>query len=103
VAFLRTEDHAKLIRMGLSIGIAITLHNFPEGLATFFAAIDDTRIGVLLAIALHNLPMGICICFPIYYATGQRRKGFLWGFAISLTQPIAALFGWLSITAEFSP
>jgi zinc transporter ZupT len=104
VAFLRTDDHTKLIRMGLSIGIAITLHNVPEGFATFFSAIDDTRIGVLLAvaIALHNLPMGICICFPIYYATGQRWKGFLWGFAIGLTQPIAALFGWLMINDSIS-
>jgi ZIP family zinc transporter len=93
---LNTHDRGSLCRTGLSVGLAIALHNFPEGLATFFAALDDSRVGAILAvgIALHNIALGMCVCLPIYYATGRRWKGFLSCFLLGLTQPIAALIGW---------
>lgn len=90
-------EKRKLIQMGLSTALAIALHNFPEGLATFVAALHDPKVGTVLAIALaiHNIPEGLCVALPVYYATGNRWKGFLWGLLSGLTEPIGALIGWL--------
>ena len=56
--------------MGMLTGVAIALHNFPEGLATFLATVSDTSVGAALgtAIAIHNIPEGICVAMPIYCA-----------------------------------
>jgi zinc transporter ZupT len=61
---------------GMLTAAAIFIHNFPEGLATFVAALANTQLGVgiAVAIALHNIPEGICVAMPIYYATGSRWK-----------------------------
>ena len=76
-----THDHGahrRLLRLGLFTALAIGIHNFPEGLATFLAALQDPSMGVAIAvaIALHNIPEGISVSVPIYYATGNRRKAF---------------------------
>mmetsp|Transcript_19631 Transcript_19631/g.42057 ORF Transcript_19631/g.42057 Transcript_19631/m.42057 type:complete len:422 (+) Transcript_19631:67-1332(+) len=91
------EEKRKLVKLGLSTAIAITLHNFPEGLATFVAALDDPSIGGVLAIAIgiHNIPEGLCVALPIYYATGNRWKAFMWGCFSGISEPIAAILGWL--------
>ena len=82
--------------MGLSTAVAIAIHNFPEGLATFVAALDDPGVGAVLAIAIgiHNIPEGLCVALPIYYATGNRWKAFMWGCLSGLSEPVAALLGW---------
>ena len=82
--------------MGVLTAVAIGLHNFPEGLATFVAALEDTKLGAALAvaIAIHNIPEGICVAMPIYYATGSKWKGFWWSFVSGLTEPVGALVGY---------
>ena len=69
----------RLLRMGLFTAAAIAIHNFPEGLATFLAALEDPALGVAIAvaIALHNIPEGISVSVPIFYATGDRKKAFM--------------------------
>merc|ERR1712224_301064 len=69
----------RLQKMGLMCAISIAIHNFPEGLATFIATLDDPKVGAVLAIAIaiHNIPEGIAVAFPIYYATGSKWKGFM--------------------------
>ncbi|KAL7527895.1 hypothetical protein ACHAWF_002350 [Thalassiosira exigua] len=91
------EEKRKLVKMSFSTALAISLHNFPEGLATFVTALDDPGVGAVLAtaIALHNIPEGMCVSLPIYYATGDRWKAFLWGCLAGISEPIAALLGWL--------
>ncbi len=71
-------------------GLAVAIHNFPEGLATFVATLADPSLGVALciAIALHNIPEGVCVAMPVYYATGKRWKGFLWAFLSGISEPI---------------
>jgi len=66
-----------LRRMGLFTALAIAIHNFPEGVATFLAALEDPRTGVAiaLAVALHNIPEGVSVSVPIFYATGSRGRG----------------------------
>ncbi|MHC4886624.1 MAG: zinc transporter ZupT, partial [Planctomycetota bacterium] len=90
------HDHrvkkAKLLRMGLFTALAIGIHNFPEGLATFLAALEDPGMGVAIAIAiaLHNIPEGISVSVPIYYATGNRRKAFFYSVLSGIAEPVGA-------------
>mmetsp|Transcript_8954 Transcript_8954/g.19049 ORF Transcript_8954/g.19049 Transcript_8954/m.19049 type:complete len:148 (-) Transcript_8954:1964-2407(-) len=90
--------------MGLNTALAIAIHNFPEGLATFVAALDDPSVGVVLGIAIgiHNIPEGLCVALPTYYATGNRCKAFMWGCLSGASEPIAALLGWLVLANSMS-
>jgi zinc transporter ZupT len=98
------EENKKLVHMGINTALAIGLHNFPEGLATFVAALDDPSVGAVLAIAIgiHNVPEGLCVALPIYYATGNRWKAFLWACVSGISEPIAALLGWAILANSFS-
>jgi ZIP family zinc transporter len=90
-------DQHRLMRMGVFSAIAIGIHNFPEGLATFIAALQDPAlgIGIAVAIAIHNIPEGIAVSVPIYYATGSRKKAFGYSFLSGLAEPVGALVGYL--------
>lgn len=87
-----THDHHKLMRMGLFTALAIGIHNFPEGLATFLAALENPHLGIAIAIAiaLHNIPEGISVSVPIFYATGDRKRAFLYSLLSGLAEPIGA-------------
>jgi len=91
--------HKKLMRMGLFTALAIGIHNFPEGLATFLAALHDPSLGfaIAIAIALHNIPEGISVSVPIFYATGNRKKAFLYSLASGLSEPIGAGIAYLCL------
>ena len=98
-----SHDHSvhqeKLLRMGLFTALAIGIHNFPEGLATFLAALHDPSLGIAIAVAvaLHNIPEGISVSVPIFYATGNRRKAFTYSFLSGLAEPIGAGAAYLAI------
>jgi len=96
------HDHAhgrKLMRMGLFTALAITIHNFPEGLATFLAALQDPGLGIAIAVAvaLHNIPEGISVSVPIYYATGNRRTAFFYSLLSGLAEPVGAGVAYLAL------
>ena len=97
-------EKEKLVKMGINTAIAIGLHNFPEGLATFVAALDNPKVGAVLAIAIgiHNIPEGLCVALPIYYATGSRWKAFGWALLSGASEPFAALLGWAVLANSFS-
>lgn len=86
-----------LERVGVMTALAIGIHNFPEGLATFFAALPSLASGVpvAVAIALHNIPEGISVSVPMYFATGSRKKAFAYSFLSGLSEPVGALVGYL--------
>lgn len=86
----------RLMRMGIFTALAIAIHNFPEGLATFTAALTDPGLGIAIAvaIAIHNIPEGIAVSVPIVYATGNKRKAFTLSFLSGLAEPIGALVGY---------
>lgn len=88
-------DDGKLMRMGLFSALAIGIHNFPEGLATFMAAMKNPTLGVsiAIAIAIHNIPEGIAVSVPIYYATKNKTKALVYSFASGLAEPIGAIIG----------
>merc|ERR1711988_46497 len=85
-----------LQQMGLTTALAIGLHNFPEGLATFVATLDSPVVGISLAIAIaiHNIPEGLCVAMPIYFATGDNHKAFLWATISGLSEVVAAALAW---------
>ena len=101
VKLVEQEDAApparKLMRMGVFTALAIAIHNFPEGLATFVSALQSPSIAIpiVVAIAIHNIPEGIAVSVPIYQATGSRKKAFCYSFLSGLAEPLGALIGWL--------
>jgi ZIP family zinc transporter len=88
----QAPDQAKLMRMGLFTALAIAIHNFPEGLATFLAALEDPSLGlaIAIAIALHNIPEGISVSVPIFYATGNRKRAFVYSMLSGVAEPVGA-------------
>lgn len=91
--------------VGLMTAIAITAHNIPEGMATFFATLDNPSIGFALAfaIAIHNIPEGLSIAIPVFYATGSRKKAVLATLVSAVAEPIGALLGYLVLAPFIGP
>lgn len=97
VAKYLPEKDNKLYRIGLISMVAIILHNIPEGIATFMASNTNKKLGLSLtiAIALHNIPEGISIAFPIYYATGNKYKAFLYTFISGISELFGSIITYL--------
>ena len=91
--------------MGMLSALAIAIHNFPEGLATFAAVLNDPAVGISIAvaIAIHNIPEGIAVSVPVFYATGSRKKAFWLSFLSGLSEPLGALIGFFLLQAVFTP
>lgn len=93
-----TKAHRRrLLRMGLFSALAIGIHNFPEGLATFLGALSNPRLGlsIAVAIAIHNIPEGLAVSAPVYYATHSRHTAFWVSFLSGLAEPVGGLLGYL--------
>ena len=93
---LDPED--KLKRLGLFTAVTLAIHNFPEGLATFMAALQTPSLGisVAVAVAIHNIPEGIAVALPVYHATNSRWKAFCYSALSGVAEPVGALLGfWL--------
>lgn len=95
----------KLMKMGVMTALAIGIHNFPEGIATFASAIEDPALGVAIAvaIAIHNIPEGIAVSVPIYHATGDKKKAFRLSMLSGLAEPIGAIIAYLILMPFMSP
>lgn len=95
----------QLKRTGVLTAISIALHNFPEGMATFSAALSNPEVGlsIAIAIAIHNIPEGIAVSVPIYQATGSRKKAFWYSFLSGLSEPLGAVIGYFLIINIWSP
>jgi len=94
-----------IARVGMMAAFAITAHNFPEGLATFFATLENPAVGMplALAIAIHNIPEGISIAAPVYFATRNRKKTVLACLASGLAEPLGAVLGYTMLKPFLSP
>jgi len=100
-----TDDQKKrLMRMGVFSALAIGIHNFPEGLATFMSGLSDPTLGISIAvaIAIHNIPEGLAVSAPIFYATKSRKKAFVLSFMSGLAEPIGALIGYFVLRSIFN-
>jgi zinc transporter, ZIP family len=98
------QSDRRLMRMGLFSALAIGIHNFPEGLATFMGGLTDPAMGISIAvaIAIHNIPEGIAVSVPVYYATQSRKKAFWLSFLSGISEPIGALLGYFILRSIFS-
>lgn len=98
------QNAGQLYRMGIMSAIAIAIHNFPEGLATFTATLRDPSLGIpiAVAIAIHNVPEGIAVAIPLFYSTGSRKKAFLYSFLSGLAEPLGAIVGFLLLSRFFN-
>jgi len=98
-ADVNTAERDELMRMGLFAALAIGIHNFPEGLATFLSALQDPALGaaIAVAVALHNIPEGISVSVPIYFATGDRGKAFLYSTLSGISEPIGAIIAYSAL------
>lgn len=95
----------RLMKMGVMTALAIGIHNFPEGIATFMSAVENPALGVAIAaaIAIHNIPEGIAVSVPIYHATGDKKKAFRLSMLSGLAEPVGALIAYLILMPFMSP
>ncbi|HEG2996474.1 TPA: zinc transporter ZupT [Campylobacter jejuni] len=84
-----------LKRTGIFTALAIAIHNFPEGFATFISSLDNLTLGIAIAIAvaIHNIPEGLAVSLPIYHATGDKKKAFIYSALSGLAEPLGAFVG----------
>ena len=89
----KTEIKPQLLRVDVVTALVLAIHNFPEGMVTFLAALKDINIAIPIAcaIAIHNIPEGISVSVPIYYATGNRKRAFWLSFLSGLAEPVGAV------------
>lgn len=92
-----TSKNNNLYKLGLFSTIAIMVHNFPEGMATFISSYENPELGlyITLAIMLHNIPEGISIAIPIYCATQSKLKAFKYTFVSAIAEPLGAIITFL--------
>ncbi len=102
---MEQSNMKKLSRMGIFTAVAVAIHNFPEGIATFMAAVENPEVGLVIAIAIaiHNIPEGIAVSVPIYYATGSHSKAFWYSFLSGLSEPLGAVLAYLILMPFLSP
>lgn len=93
-----------LNRMGFMTALAIGIHNFPEGMATFTSALKEPHLGIAIgtAIFIHNIPEGIATAAPIYFATGNRKRAFAVSFISGLAEPLGAILGYIILRPFFN-
>lgn len=99
------KKNQKLMKMGILTAIAVTVHNFPEGIATFMIAVKNPTLGITIAIAIaiHNIPEGIAISVPVYHATGSKMKAFRLSFLSGLAEPLGAILTYFFLRPFISP
>lgn len=88
-------NDSALKRTGVFTALAIGIHNFPEGFATFAAALENPTLGIAIAvaIAIHNIPEGMAVSLPIYHATGNKKSAFWYATLSGLAEPLGAIVG----------
>ena len=88
-----TGNTNALKKLGIMSALAIAIHNFPEGIATFIGALNDPEMGagITFAISIHNIPEGIAVAIPIYYATKSKGKALLYATLSGFSELFGAL------------
>lgn len=97
--------NVNLCRTGFFVALGITIHNFPEGIAVFAGSLQSIHLGIAIAIAiaLHNIPEGIAVSVPVYAATKDRGKAFMWSALSGLAEPLGALIAALFLLPFLNP
>ena len=95
------DSKSKLLRTGVFTALAIAIHNFPEGLATFISGMQEPTLAIpiAVAIAIHNIPEGIAVSIPVFFSTGSKKKAFVYSFLSGLSEPLGAVVGFTLLRA----
>lgn len=98
------DKKTKLKNLGVFTALALAIHNFPEGLATFMATMENATLGISIAVAvaIHNIPEGVAVALPVYHATGSKRKAFWYSTFSGLAEPVGAIVGFLVLRSVLS-
>ena len=104
-----SEHSRKKLSKTALLFLAITIHNFPEGLAVgvVFGALAANpspeafvgAIGLALGIGLQNVPEGAALSIPIRTDGKSRLKAFYWGSMSAIVEPIGAVLGAVAVMA----
>lgn len=99
-----TFKDQRLLRVGIFTAVALAIHNFPEGIATFASGLRDMSLAIpiAVAVAIHNIPEGIAVSMPVYYATGSKKKAFWYSFLSGVAEPVGAFLGFLLLQSFFN-
>jgi len=94
--YCKLDSNTKLLRTGILTAVIITVHNFPEGMATLISALQEPSLGVAIALAIgiHNIPEGISVAIPVYCATGSRKKALAWSLLSGIAEPAGAILAY---------
>lgn len=95
---------SRLSRVWLFV-IAITIHNFPEGLAvgvSFGTGNVAAGLVVAMAIGLQNMPEGLAVALPLLREGYSRRKSLVYGTLTGLVEPVGGLLG-VALVSIFHP
>ncbi|WP_424246166.1 ZIP family zinc transporter [Elusimicrobium posterum] len=94
----------KIKKVGVFTALAMAIHNFPEGLATFVSALDSAQMGlsIAFAVALHNIPEGMAVSLPIYNSTGSRKKALAYAGLSGMAEPVGAILGYFFLAGLFN-
>ena len=92
-------------RTAVLLTLGISLHNFPEGIATFVTASNNLELGfvIALAVALHNIPEGLAVAGPVYAATGSKRKAVFWAGISGMAEILGGVLAWAILGSMVSP
>eukprot|EP01054_Gregarina_sp_Poly1_P005321 Gregarina_sp_Poly_1__5320@NODE_2813_length_1687_cov_81_469753_g1772_i0_p1_GENE_NODE_2813_length_1687_cov_81_469753_g1772_i0NODE_2813_length_1687_cov_81_469753_g1772_i0_p1_ORF_typecomplete_len344_score28_62Zip/PF02535_22/2_9e43_NODE_2813_length_1687_cov_81_469753_g1772_i021033 len=93
------RDHIRLLRVGWFTALALSMHNFPEGIATYAGAAANGKLGlgIAMAIGIHNLPEGLAVAIPIYYSTHSPTYAVIIATATGMAEPLGAILAWAVI------
>jgi ZIP family zinc transporter len=100
---LESAGNKNLMRLGVFSAIAIAIHNFPEGMATFVSTMENPEAGlsIAIAVAIHNIPEGIAVAIPIYYASKSKTKAIGNSFLSGVAEPLGGIVGYFVLAALF--
>lgn len=101
--FPSTMNNKNLYKLGIITMIGITIHNIPEGIATFITTNENIKLGIsiTIAITMHNIPEGISIALPIYYYTKSKKKAIFYTVICAISEPIGAIIAYLFLKPNY--
>jgi ZIP family zinc transporter len=81
------------LSIGLQTSTAIALHKIPEGFITYATNHANPTLGlsIFLALFIHNITEGFALALPLYLAIGSRWKAMMWSALLGgVSQPLGA-------------
>jgi ZIP family zinc transporter len=91
-----TEGPKVAWRRSALLMLAMTLHNFPEGMAvgvSFGGQELGSAMALAIGIGLQNIPEGLAIALPLRRGGMSRGRAFFWGQLSAAIEPIAGVIG----------